>query len=161
MRRILIGLLSLTVGLAVAAAAVGLVRTAGIAAKTKPAKASTQSILKRQNALDKAALALRKASARRPPKLPKVPKFAHVHIPKVPAAAPVASVRSVAAAPTTAPSAASSPVIYKRKPPVVRYKRPAPTPADPSRGHEEEDEHEEDDEHEEEHEGGGGGEHDD
>jgi hypothetical protein len=156
MRRILVGLLSVTLGLVAAAAAVGIVRTSGVTAGPKPQKAPNSAISKRQRALDREALALRKARARRPPKLPKVPKFAHVHIPAVPAVAQAPPVHVVTSAPAAPQPAASKPVVYKRPPAVVRYTRPAPATTTPSTGHEDDDEHE-DDGHEGEHEGGGGG----
>jgi hypothetical protein len=92
--------------------------------------------------LDREQIALRRALAKRPPRLPKVPKFAPVAAAPAPAPAAPVSIQ--------APATASAPR--------VRYVRPAPIVVVKHRSHgddEGEHESEHESEHEGEHEGGG------
>jgi hypothetical protein len=128
--------LALALGLAAAVGAFAAVKTARLGqpqAKASTVAAQTVALLKRQKLLDRQEIALRRALTKRPPSLPKVPRFAPL---KAPAAAPVA----VAATPVAAPLAA---------PQRVQYVRPAPIVVVKHRSHGEDGGYE--------HEGGGGG----
>jgi len=88
--------IALLLGAAVVIGSVAALRTADLrGAPAKPA-VSSRTLARRSARLDQAEIALRKALARRPPKLPKVPTYP----------------------PVSATSAAA--------PPVVRYVRPSP-----------------------------------
>jgi hypothetical protein len=92
-------LVSLLLGVAIAAGGLAAVRTAhlGQASTTTTGKTQQAQLLKRERLLKRQEIALRHALAKRPPTLPKVPKF------KPPPPAPV--VAAVAAAPVrTAPT---------------------------------------------------------
>ncbi len=121
-------IIALFLGTAVVVGSVAALKTAELkSASAKPA-ISNRTIARRNARLDRAEIALRKALARRPPKLPRVPHFA-----------PVAT--QAASTPVAAPA------------PTVRYVRPAPIVVTTHRsGGESEYEHESGD-----HEGGGGG----
>ena len=94
-------LIALLLGAAVVVGSVAALRTAELkGASAKPAVAAR--VIARRNArLDRAEIALRKALARRPPRLPRVPHYTSVSAP----------------GPASAPAPA---------PPVIRYVRPAP-----------------------------------
>jgi hypothetical protein len=108
-------ILSLFIGLAAGAGALAAVQTAHLAGSPAAAgapKSQSAALRARQNLLDRQRAALRRALAKRPPKLPKVPNFAPVAAP--PAQAPAATAQaSIPAAATTVT-------------PRVRYVRPAP-----------------------------------
>jgi hypothetical protein len=98
-----------------AAAAVGLfglARTLGIGASASAGRAPDPVIAKRSHALDRLEISLRRELAKRPPRLPAVPKVTPIKAPSAP----------VAAAPA-APVAASAPrVVYVRPAPIVVHK---------------------------------------
>jgi hypothetical protein len=122
-------IIALLLGTAVVVGSVAALKTDGLkSASAKPA-VSNRAFARRSARLDRAEIALRKALARRPPKLPKVPHFSPV-----------------------APQAAAAPVAAP-PPRIVRYVRPAPiVVVKHHAGGEGEYEHEGGD-----HEGGGGG----
>lgn len=102
-------IVSLILGLAAAAGAVAAVRTAHLGqssakATTSTAQTGAQVLLQRQRLLNREEAALKRALSKRPPKLPKVPKF--------PAAAPQTQLASGSVSAAAAPR--------------VRYVRPAP-----------------------------------
>ncbi|HSC51276.1 MAG TPA: hypothetical protein VLD16_13520 [Gaiellaceae bacterium] len=101
--------LAIALGVAATVGAIAAVNTARLGqpqAKASTVAAQNVALRKRTTLLDRQEAALRRALAKRPPKLPRVPKFA-----PVPTAAPHA-VQVSGAAPTGAPS--------------VQYVRPAP-----------------------------------
>lgn len=147
-RRIQIAFVSLVVGLAAATGGLAMARAVGPSAKADAAKAPGAAIAKRQNALDRMALALRKARAQQPPKLPKVPHFAPV---KMPSSSP-SSASSDTWSSASSGAQAQQPVTYRRSKPVVRYVRPQPTQTQLSHRGDDEAEEEDDGEHEDEHE---------
>jgi hypothetical protein len=108
---------SLLLGLATAAGALAVVQSVRLgqasSAKASANVAATNAWLaKRDRALTRAEVALRRALAKRPPKLPKVPHFAQVSAPAAPAAPPVAA----------AAASAAPPVRYVRAAPIVVVK---------------------------------------
>ena len=129
-------------GLAAAVGGFAAIKTASLGQPQAKASGSTTSqsaaLLKRNRILDRQEIALRRALAKRPPKLPKVPKFKPVSIPHASAPAQIASGPAPAAAPAPAQ-------------PTVRYVRPAPVIVTKHRSGESE---HESDHHESEHEGG-------
>ncbi|HEX6621383.1 MAG TPA: hypothetical protein VF024_17115 [Solirubrobacteraceae bacterium] len=130
--------LAIALGLAATVGAVAAVNTARLG--QPQAKASTTvaaqnvALRTRIKLLNRQEAALRRALAKRPPKLPQVPKFAPVSTPTPQAA-------QVAAAPAPAAPAGA---------PSVQYVRPAPIVIVKHHSHG-------DDGHEQEHAGGGGG----
>lgn len=122
-------LIALLLGAAVVVGSVAALKTAELKSASAKPGVSARTLARRNARLDRAEIALRKALARRPPKLPAVPHFAPV-APQV--AAP-------------APSAAA--------PRVIRYVRPAPIVVTQHRAGGDEGEHGDRGEHE----GGGGG----
>lgn len=157
-RRLQIAFVSVVVGLATAAGGLAMARAVGPSTKTDLARASAADVVKRQSALDRMALALRRARAQHPPTLPKVPHYAPV---AMPSASPSAS-NGGATASAASSGAPAQQVSYRRSKPVVHYVRPQPTQTEPS--HRDDDEAEDghdgehEDEHEDEHEHDGGGE---
>ncbi|HSB39493.1 MAG TPA: hypothetical protein VLD13_10435 [Gaiellaceae bacterium] len=134
---------ALFLGLAAAVGGFAAIRTASLGqpqAKASTPTSQSAALVKRSRILDRQEIALRRALAKRPPKLPKVPKFKPVSMPRAPAPAQVAS------APAPAASAAAPQA-------TVRYVRPAPVIVTKHRSHEGDDGHESD-HHESEHEGG-------
>lgn len=130
--------LAIALGLAATVGAVAAVNTARLGqpqAKASTVVAQNVALRTRIKLLDRQEAALRRALAKRPPKLPQVPKFAPVSTP-TPPAAQVAAAAAPAAAPAGAPS--------------VQYVRPAPIVIVKHRAHG-------DDGHEQEAAGGGGG----
>ena len=131
-------ILSLFLGLAAGAGALAAVQTAHLGQQSAAASASTRQSTKalraRAKLLDREQIALRRALAKRPPKLPRVPKFAPVAA--APAQAPAAPVSASGSAVAAAPR--------------VRYVRPAPVVVVKHRSH-----GDDQGEHESEHEGGG------
>ena len=115
MSKIHIAVISLLLGFATAFGALAVARTVHLG-QVSTATAGGQVtargawMAKRERMLARADVELRKALAKHPPKLPKVPHFAPVSAP-APAAAP-------ASAPVVAPSAAPAPAVH--------YVRPAP-----------------------------------
>lgn len=101
------------------------------AAATKASTVPNRLIARRTAKLNRAEVSLRRALAKKPPKLPRVPHFKQVHVPPTPAAS---------AAPVAA-QAPAPPVVYRRPPPIIMHTH-----------HGGESEHEGQD-----HEGGGGG----
>lgn len=103
---------ALFLGLAAAVGGFAAIKTAALGQPQARASASTNesaALLRRTRILDRQEVALRRAIAKRPPRLPKVPKFAPVSIPRPAVPAQVATASSAAAAPQT----------------TVRYVRPA------------------------------------
>jgi hypothetical protein len=102
-------IVAVVLGLAAAVGAVAAIKTAGLGqAQANASSTPSQSaqLLRRTRLLDRQEAALRRAVVRRPPKLPRVPRFAPVAAPTPAPASPVA------AAPPAAPR--------------VQYVRPAP-----------------------------------
>lgn len=130
-------ILSLFLGMAAGAGALAAVQTAHLgqpsAAASAP-KSQTVALRARAKLLDREQAALRRALAKRTPKLPKVPKFA-------PVAAPAPAAPAVPASMPASGTAAT---------PRVRYVRPAPIVVVKHRSH-----GDDTGEHESEHEGGG------
>jgi hypothetical protein len=109
---------SVFLGAAIAAGAFAALRTAHLgqaSATTATSKSSLAQLLKRERLLDRQQVALERALAKRPPRLPKLPRFKPQ--PPAPAAAPAAA-------------------------PAVRYVRPAPVVVVKHRSGEGEHEHE-------------------
>jgi len=128
MQRANAALIALLLGTAVVIGSVAALRTTELkSASAKPA-GSARTIARRNARLDRAEIALRKALAKRPPKLPAIPHFTAVSAPQA----------SAAAAPA---------------PHIVRYVRPAPVVVTVHRSHGDEREHESGGDHER---GGGG-----
>lgn len=112
--------IALALGLAAAVGALAAMNTARLGqpqAKAADGAAQTAALLKRTRLLDRQEVALRRALAKRPPKLPKVPRFAPV---KTPPPAPVTVAAS--AAPAAAPAASQQRVQYVRPAPIVVVK---------------------------------------
>ena len=110
--------LALALGLAATIGTVAAINTAQLGqpqAKASSTVASQNAALQqRGRLLDRQEAALKQALAKRPPRLPKVPKFA----PPPPAATQIGS----AAAPAAAPAAAAPRVQYVRPAPIVVVK---------------------------------------
>jgi len=98
-------------------AAVHTVRLGQAAAATRPATVPAHVIAVRRAKLARWSRSLEHALAKRPPALPKLPKYAPVQIPAAPAAAPVYTAPAAPAAAAAAPA-----VTYKRAPTVVKYR---------------------------------------
>jgi hypothetical protein len=112
--------LALALGLAAAVGAVAAISTVQLGAPARATPVANQNVVLRKRAglLDRQVAALRQALAKRPPKLPKVPKYA-------PAAAPPAQVASTPV-PSSGPGVASAPrVQYVRPAPIVVIKHRA------------------------------------
>jgi hypothetical protein len=127
--------LALALGLAAAVGALAAVNTARLGQPhANAATVATQNValVKRTRLLDRQAAALTRALAKRPPKLPRVPKFA-------PVSSPAASTVQAAA-----PSASSAPAAAPAPAPRVQYVRPAPIVVVKHRSHDDggEQEHE-------------------
>lgn len=106
--------LALALGLAATVGAVAAVNTARLGqpqAKASTVASQNAALRTRLRLLDRQEAALRQALAKRPPRLPKVPKFTPVSAP-----APSTAQAASAPAPLAAPAAA----------PRVQYVRPAP-----------------------------------
>ena len=106
---------ALFLGLAAAVGGFAAIKTAALGQPQAKASASTNqsaALLRRTRILDRQEVALRRAITKRPPRLPKVPRFAPVSIPRPSTPAQVATASTAAAAP--APQT------------TVRYVRPAP-----------------------------------
>ena len=104
-------ILSLFLGMAAGAGALAAVQTVHLGQSSATASASktqTGALRSRTKVIDREQAALRRALAKRPPKLPRVPKFAPVVAPTAPRPA----------APISTPASATAPR--------VRYVRPAP-----------------------------------
>lgn len=129
--------LAIALGLAATIGAVAAVNTARLGqpqAKASTVAAQNVALRTRARLLDRQEVALKRALAKRPPKLPMVPKFPPVAAPSAPAPTQIASAPGAAAAPAQR----------------VQYVRAAPIVVVKHRSHGE-------DGHEQEHEGGGGG----
>ena len=126
-------LIALLLGAAVVVGTVAALKTAELKSASAKPGASARTLARRNARLDRAEIALRRALARRPPKLPAVPHFAPV------------SPQVAAPAPSAAPA-----------PRVVRYVRPAPIVVTQHRSGGDEGEHGDQGDRGE-HEGGGGG----
>lgn len=111
--------LALALGLAATIGAIAAINTAQLGqpqAKASSTVASQNAALRsRSRLLDRQEAALTQALAKRPPRLPKVPKFA-------PAPAPAATQIGSTAAPAAAPAAAAPRVQYVRPAPIVVVK---------------------------------------
>ena len=127
-------LIALLLGAAVVIGSVAALKTVELQGASAKPTVSARSIARRNARLDRAEIALRKALARKPPKLPAVPHFAAV----------------------SAPATVSAPSSGGSAPRIVRYVRAAPIVVTTHRAgggeYEHEHEHEGGD-----HEGGGGG----
>jgi hypothetical protein len=122
-------ILAIALGLAATVGALAAVDTAQLGKpQAKPSTVAAQNVAlrKRTGLLDRQQAALKRALAKRPPRLPKVPKFAPVAMP-APAPAQVA-------APASAPAPAAAP--SQR----VQYVRAAPVVVVKHRSHDDEDE---------------------
>jgi len=137
MRRMHVTAISLLLGgcvVAGTAAALRSVRLGAGAAAARAVRVPDAVVAARRARLDRWSAELEKARSRRPPALPRIPKFAPVAIP-TPPARPVADTTPDAAT-ANAPSASAAPaqpaVTYVRPPPVVTYRQapagPAPAP---------------------------------
>ena len=112
--------IALALGLAAAVGGFAAVSTARLGqpqAKASTLAAQSAALAKRTKLLDRQDVALRRALARRTPRLPKMPKFAPVATPPAPARVQAASAPAPAAAP-----APVQPVQYVRPAPIVVVK---------------------------------------
>ncbi len=98
--------ISLAVGVAAIAGTVAATRTVHLGAGTSTVPASSTVVAQRAKALDRTEIALRKALAQRPPKLPPLP--AKIQGSGTPAGAPLAA-------------APSQRVVYVRPAPIIRH----------------------------------------
>jgi uncharacterized membrane protein YgcG len=134
-------ILAIALGLAATVGAVAAVNTAQLGkpqAKASTVAVQSAALQKRTRLLDRQEAALKQAFAKRPPKLPKVPKFAPV---AMPAPAPVQV--------STPPAPASAPPAAAPAPPQrVEYRRAAPVVVVKHRSHDEEGEGEHSDDQE-------------
>jgi hypothetical protein len=121
-------ILSLFIGFAAGAGALAAVQTVHLgqpSAAASASKSQTVALRARAKMLDREQIALRRALAKKPPRLPKVPKFAPVAAAPAPAPAAPVSIQATASAPR------------------VRYVRPAPIVVVKHRSHgDDEGEHE-------------------
>jgi hypothetical protein len=97
-------------------AAVHSVRLGQKVSATHPTSVSARDIASRRAKLARWSRSLHRALAKRPPALPKLPKFAPVQVPQAP---------TPATAPAAAATPAAPPVTYVRPKPVVTYRHAA------------------------------------
>jgi hypothetical protein len=116
MHRANAALIALVLGAAVVIGSMAALKTAELKSASAKPTVSGRAIARRNIRLDRAEIALRKALARKPPKLPAIPHYPAVSAPQVSAAAPA--------------------------PPIVRYVRPAPIVVTTHRAGGDEGEHE-------------------
>lgn len=99
-------------------AAVHTVRLGQTTAASSQSTVAARELAARRAKLDRWSRSLEQARKKRPPALPRVPKFAPVQAPAAPSATPVAA--------TAAATSASPPVKYVQPPPVVEYRQAQP-----------------------------------